>query len=250
MNLSTQASYADDGRLAGVDPIRLQAGLDFMTEQFARVGMKMNVTKTKAMICHNSTLGSRWSTPAYKRCLDGVGESSAQAKRHKVACPKCDAELQERSLARHILTWHSQPFRPAKHRRLLEEAERSPRMYHAFSPRYRHPLDCPVDGCSGQAVDRDALQAHFAYRHPCDLILIEPEGLLPHCDQCGMQVMPTSLHRNSKHCQNGKVRKRWRAQELQNIRDLDTTFRVGNMILENVDSFLYLSHTIAADHSD
>ena len=65
-----------------------------------------------------------------------------------------------------------------------------------------------------------------------------------------MQLTPNRLHRNIKRCQNGKVRKCWRAQELQNIRDLDTTFRVGNTILENVDSFLYLSRTIAADDSD
>ena len=65
-----------------------------------------------------------------------------------------------------------------------------------------------------------------------------------------MQVTPTRLHCNSKCCQNGKVRKRRRAQELQNIRDLDTTFRIGNTILENVDSFLYLSCAIAADDSN
>ena len=134
-----QASYADDGHLAGVDPIRLQAGLDFMTELFARVRMKMNATKTKAMICHSSTLGFCWSTPAYKCRLDGVRESSAQAKCRKVACPNCDAELQERSFACHILTWHGQPFRPAKHHRLLEKAERPPRMYHASL----HATDTP-----------------------------------------------------------------------------------------------------------
>lgn len=115
------------------------------------------------MIGHSSTLGSCLTTPVYKRRLDGLVETQAQVKRHKVACPQCSKEMQHRHLARHILLRHGNLNRPAKRRRLLHEAKHNPRLYYAFSPTYRTPLDCPVAGCPGRAGSRDGLRMHFAY---------------------------------------------------------------------------------------
>jgi hypothetical protein len=41
--------YADDGLLISEDPLQLQQMLDLYTDGFARVGLKMNAEKTKAM---------------------------------------------------------------------------------------------------------------------------------------------------------------------------------------------------------
>ena len=65
-----------------------------------------------------------------------------------------------------------------------------------------------------------------------------------------MRVNRTRQHSQSKHCQDGKVRKRRRERELQNIRDLKETFHVGGQVLENVDTFLYLGRVISADDND
>ena len=215
-----------------------------------KVGLKMNASKTKAMVGHSANLGQRLSTPAYKRKLDGGGESHSAAKRRKVSCPVCDAELQAASLARHIHRKHGSPFRPAKRRRLLEEAERPPRTYETYSPKYVWPLGCPVEGCPGRAQNRYALRMHFAYRHPRDSVCIIPEGLLPHCPDCNLQCHHTRRHSESMTCQKGKVRKRRREQELQTIRDLEATFQVGNSIVDNVDEFVYLGRVVTANDTD
>ena len=43
--------YTDDGRIAGRDPIWVQAALTKMVRMFERVGLQTNLDKTKAMIC-------------------------------------------------------------------------------------------------------------------------------------------------------------------------------------------------------
>lgn len=106
------AFYADDGRLAGTSSVGLQHGLAVITDLFARVGMAMNAVKTKTMVGHNGSLRLQLSSPAYKRCMEGEGLSYRDNKRRKVSCPKCDAELQQASLARHLLSRHGDPFRP------------------------------------------------------------------------------------------------------------------------------------------
>jgi Reverse transcriptase (RNA-dependent DNA polymerase) len=42
--------YADDGALMGKDPEEVQRYLDLYTETFARIGLKMNAEKMKALI--------------------------------------------------------------------------------------------------------------------------------------------------------------------------------------------------------
>jgi len=244
------AYYADDGRLAGPNDADLQQSLEIKRDLFERVGLKMNAIKTKAMIGCGSTLGSRLTTPVYKRRLSGVGLSQAQAKRRKVACPQCDRQVQARHLARHILSQHGDLNRPAKRRRLLDEANRAPITYYVYSDRYQQPLDCPVPDCPGHVLSRDAMRSHFAFRHPRDRICIHPEGLLPRCVECGMQVNQTRQHRDSKRCQKGRVRKRRREREIQNIRDQEATFTVQGSTLDNVDTFLYLGRVIACDDTD
>ena len=49
--------YADDGRIAGRDPIWVQTALTKMVRIFDRVGLQTNLNNTKAMIC---TSGFIW----------------------------------------------------------------------------------------------------------------------------------------------------------------------------------------------
>ena len=178
--------------------------------------MKTNATKTKAMFGHNGSLRLQLSTPAYKRHLTGTGLPHRESKRHKVSCPHCDKEIQVASLARHIHSQHNSYQRPFKRRRLLEDARRAPQHFYTFSPSYRWPLSCPVPGCVGRALNRDALRMHFCHRHPFDFITIVPEGHLPKCLHCGLQVNATCLHLQSKRCQRGALWKRSESWKLAN----------------------------------
>ena len=155
--------YADDGRLASTSDGELQGALDDATELFRCFGMEMNPIKTKAMVGHNGSLRLQLSSPAYKRRMDGEGDTYHAAKHRCVECPICHAQLQERSLPRHIHTRHGDIHRPYKRRRLLEDSTRPSVRYFVYSPRYRSPLDCPVPGCPGTASTRDAMRNHFCH---------------------------------------------------------------------------------------
>ena len=49
--------YADDGRIAGLDPIWVLTALTTMVRVFKRFGLQTNLNKTKAVICR---LGFLW----------------------------------------------------------------------------------------------------------------------------------------------------------------------------------------------
>ena len=113
--------YTDDECISRTNARAVQTRVDVASELFERIGMKTNAAKTKAMIGHSSTRGFRLTTPAYKRRLEGSGETHVQAKHYKVACPWCSKEMQAHYLPRHILLRHGDLNHPAKRRRLLEE---------------------------------------------------------------------------------------------------------------------------------
>ena len=102
----TASFYADDGRLASVRSHVLQRACEQVTDLFAHVGMKVNPVKTKAMVDHNGNLCLQLSSPAFKRRMEGSGDSYCDAKRCKVDCPMCHKELQTTSLARHLHSHH------------------------------------------------------------------------------------------------------------------------------------------------
>ena len=59
--------YADDGRIAGRDPIWVQTALTTMVRMFERVGLQTFLNKTKAMICTPGFIWGQQGAEAYKR---------------------------------------------------------------------------------------------------------------------------------------------------------------------------------------
>ena len=59
--------YVDDGQIAGRYPIWVQAALTTMVRMFERVGLQMNLDKTKAMICTPGFIWGQHGAEAYKR---------------------------------------------------------------------------------------------------------------------------------------------------------------------------------------
>jgi hypothetical protein len=47
---TTTLFYADDGRLAGSDPVMVQKGLTLLADLFECMNLRANTDKTKAMI--------------------------------------------------------------------------------------------------------------------------------------------------------------------------------------------------------
>jgi hypothetical protein len=67
--------YADDGLLSGENPQEVQRAMDIFTNIFARVGLKMNATKTKAMTMIGSKAYASISKIAYTRRITGEGHT-------------------------------------------------------------------------------------------------------------------------------------------------------------------------------
>lgn len=65
-----------------------------------------------------------------------------------------------------------------------------------------------------------------------------------------MQVRLTRRHSESKRCQAGRARKRKRKLELEQLQALGATFKLGESVLENVETFLYLGRVVTATAED
>ena len=85
--------YADDDQLSAVDREWLQRALNILVGLFERMGLKVNIAKTKFMICLPSSHHSHISLDAYKCKMTGEGDTYRERKRRKVQCPECDAQL-------------------------------------------------------------------------------------------------------------------------------------------------------------
>ena len=243
--------YADDGWVAGFDSELVQQGMDTLSDLFSRMGLMMNAAKTKAMIGFPGVAVHTLSTHAYFRRLSGVGETYLECKRRKVLCSECGKELQEGSLAHHLLALHNVYQRPHK-RQCLAAVPQDPVEYRVSLPG-QTMVFCPVPECVVQSDTRDRLRRHFAFKHYRDIIIIEEEGAFPRCNLCDMFVSPTSLagrHQVTKRCQTGALRKQKRILEMEAVAHRATTFIVSGTPLESVDSFKYLGRPLTADGSD
>ena len=55
-----------------------------------------------------------------------------------------------------------------------------PRTYRMEFPTKAGPRSCPVEGCSGQAATRMAMQVHFWHHNVRDTVVILDEGNITH----------------------------------------------------------------------
>jgi hypothetical protein len=69
--------YADDGRLSGTDPVRLQQGLTIVADLFKRMGLRLNTNKTKAMVYFGGAGSKRMLAEAYAHRFDKISSDSA-----------------------------------------------------------------------------------------------------------------------------------------------------------------------------
>jgi hypothetical protein len=62
--------YANNGRLSGTDPVRLQQGLTIVTDLFKRMGLHLNTNKTKPMVYFGGAGSKHMSAEAYAHRFD------------------------------------------------------------------------------------------------------------------------------------------------------------------------------------
>jgi exonuclease III len=238
--------YADDGLIAHTDPHLVQLGINTLTDLFARVGLHMNATKTKAMVSRPRELFHAVSTPAYEHRMTGIGDSYGTRKRRKVACPSCGKEVQESHLETHMATQHNTFHRDNKRRKTFDHLNRQPITFYCNMPTKGVRYECPVPFCNGGATTRYNMRVHFAHRHVHDVLIIHEEGPLPRCAACDMFVSAASLinHTNTNMCRAGSERKRKRGLDVDILQSAEKRFVVGETELEAVDCFRYLGRPV------
>jgi Reverse transcriptase (RNA-dependent DNA polymerase) len=245
--------YADDGLIAARNSEWLQAAINCLTELFARVGLRMNTSKTKVMTCTTGYISTRVSSPAYKRRREGGGESPRSQRRRRVTCAVCGNDLAAGSLSQHMLQQHGTV--PESDAGRPDEIGRLPDSYRVSFPKYCPKVDCPVLGCAGAATTWSNLRRHFAFRHPQDSLCILEEGHapLPKCERCGMHVSYFALnnqHYGTKSCQAGAARMRQRYASADSRRASEEVFTINGEVLEQVSVFKYLGRLLSSNDSD
>jgi hypothetical protein len=79
-------------------------------------------------------------------------------------------------------------------------------------------VTCPNEDCPFATTQRDKMIKHFRTRHPEDIIIIQEEGLLPQCPNCGIfqKNSLTERHTASQQCKHYAKRKdKWRQARIQ-----------------------------------
>ncbi len=77
-----------------------------MEDLFLRVGLQVNSKKTKAMAIIPTVATTNISDAAYKRRMNGTGETYQERKQARISCPLCETAMQARSLTTHFRTKH------------------------------------------------------------------------------------------------------------------------------------------------
>ena len=255
----TSQFYADDGLLISEDPIQLQQMLDLYIDGFARVGLKMNAEKTKAMIMAGGKVIGKLSKQAICRRVEGVGLSYRERLTQKVICELCGTQVNQQSLkihqARRVCKSGRATYQPTTTNNVvnmsteelleLEEQDLPPSEY-VLSVNGERATQCPVPNCPVKPVTRRTMRVHFRNVHNEDTLIVEEEGVLPRCERCGLFQREVGIkHQQSADCISWTAIRNKRADDKVNKKAMkDTVFNVQGMPIENVTEFRYLGRVV------
>jgi hypothetical protein len=240
--------YADDGRLAGTDPVAVQKGLTLLVELFERMNLHLNTDKTKVMIMFAHAASRRESLEAYTRRFDRSLPTYRARSLQKVSCPQCNRRMNRQYLPIHQHEAHAIPLLHFPTVPTLNTSQ----TYHVDFPENAERISCPVPHCPYSATTRNHLRQHFSHLHDSDVIIILQEGLLPRCPYCRMFISTVGpKHFATKACRTQAARfvERDRLAR-QAMEAINLVFYVGNVPLENVTEYKYLGRPLSADDTD
>jgi hypothetical protein len=113
-------------------------------------------------------------------------------------------------------------------------------------------IPCPVASCPYKTEICRALRRHFRNMHNGDTIIVEEEGLLPQCTECGIfQMSVGPSHQQSADCQRwAKVHRDRKADKVNKKTVAETVFTVSGEPIKNVEEFKYLGRIVSCKDSD
>jgi len=260
--------YADDGTLTGTDAEALQRALDTMTRDFKSLGLQMNAEKTEFMVMAGGKRVVITSERAMNRKHTGQGLTHRQRQHEPILCIECGKETVRMHMKRHLQTKRCQAARknfvpptPDRERSEREQATTPlipQQTYQISIPREATSfVTCPREGCEYRArqnaqSQRSDMRRHFQQRHFMDTIIIEEEGLLPQCRECGLFGKTVRLegHLASKACKKGAEKRSHFIQAMRQAIALEITFTVDGQPINRVTEFKYLGRILEENDND
>jgi hypothetical protein len=179
--------------------------------------MDTNSAKTKALIMDCGKVRKPHSAHACNRQVTGERVSVLEKNKHRVKCELCGTEVNRSTLEKQKKT------RKCVNRRVAyeppageiyddnippepEPVPQPPADHQVSMPDPAIATECPVPGCCARPATRTTMRVHFRNRHERnDRLIIEEEGLLPRCENCGMfgSTAASASHRETVFCKNG-----------------------------------------------
>ncbi len=188
------AFYVDDRLIASHDPVWLQESFNVLIRLFERIGLFMNATKMKAMVCIPGQIQEGYTEEEYAGYKSPT-ETSANRKRCLVDCEICGTSLAAGSYQSHLESQHNVFCSMVLQQDIVVDC--TPVVYCAIKSLSMGTYFCLVPHCIGEASTKWALRQHFLFCHPQDLVVLPSEGTVPflRCKRCGMQNKVGTLYR-------------------------------------------------------
>jgi hypothetical protein len=203
--------YADDRFIGSFNHTSVKNTLDSFVSNFKSFGLIMNAKKTEAMTLLGSKTIHRLSEEAYHQKITKEGLSCQQKQQLKVKCEFCTEEIQTKSLKQHQLSKRCQEIKrktPKTQQEVTYFSPTTPSLSKepetiVLSVDNHSNTICPYSKCLYETHNRERIRRHFRARHPNDIIIIQQEGLLPQCTNCGLfqKNVKTEQHKNTIECQ-------------------------------------------------
>ena len=219
----------------------------------------MNTTKTEAMIMEANKRQQNMSEIAYRHRITGEGTTREEFNKSLIKCKWCNTEVQVKSMKRHNLSYKCKEEKKKKEKRNTtiimnetdDEMNHESNTYVISMPKGTI-CNCPDKKCPFQSNNRTQMRKHFRARHLDDIIIIEEEGLLPQCVECGLyqKNVNEASHLGSEECKRfAEIRKNKRIDECQKAAK-NVSFYINGEEIKKVKQFKYLGRIITDDDND
>jgi len=217
------------------------------------MGLSVNGAKTKALTTLPTISTTTISAVAYKRRMEGVGDTYQAWKQLRTICPICDAAMQMRSIRSHYHSQHPGVRIPTPDNPFLQQNPETDE--YVITAYDKHaPIQCPIPSCGVEVKGGwYAIRRDFLFHHHDIKIHVAEEGMLPQCSECGFQcALPHATHQCSRMCIQGRSCKLRRSLTKQIIvaRTAAPVLTAMATDLTQVDSFKYLGCWMSLDDTD
>jgi Reverse transcriptase (RNA-dependent DNA polymerase) len=258
--------YADDGLLVGDSWEGVQEKMDAYTEMFARVGLQMNASKTKAMIMTGGRFIGKQSAQAmaYRHGIQG-SSSHRERSLQQVICPLCGTSVTRQYLKTHqsrkTCKDHQKeqgtkttqlPSTLDDNQTPSETPEKPPHVYRVVMKKKNGKTQCPIKGCPSSLQSSLSMRQHFRTQHHRDTIIVDGTTM-PKCTKCGISVHNalSNRHQQSQDCIKWTlIREQRQSNVSQQETARNTVFTTGGEKIENVTEFKYLGRILTNKDSD